>query len=138
MYRRADSPDWCVALSGSCYPTKPAAQILANLTAGGYDAHIEGQEVKPELRNEEWHRMFFNSLNVKALPYPSVDRRLRPLIRYFRLPYFIGRHFSTLPQRFQVLRRQPVVYSQPPCCRLHRRIPKKRRMPLLLPSIIRV
>ena len=41
IYRRSDSPDWCVALSGSCYPTKPAAQILTNLTAGGYDAHFE-------------------------------------------------------------------------------------------------
>jgi len=92
MYQRPDSPDWCVILSGSCYPTKPAAQILANLDAGGYDAHVEGQEVRPDLQAEPWHRMFYERLHVKTLHLASVDKRLRPRVRRVRLPHSLGRH----------------------------------------------
>ncbi len=92
MYRRPDSSDWCVILSGSCYPTKPAAQILENLEAGGYDAHIEGQEVKPERQDDDWHRMFTERVHVHFLDIPFIDKRLRPKTRRVNLPHIVGRH----------------------------------------------
>ena len=102
MYRRDDAPDWCVTLSGACYPTKPAAQILANLNAGGYDAHVEGKEVKPELqKNDDWHRMFYERLGVKTLHFPSVDKRLRPKTRRVRLPHALGRYLLPYHKGFR-------------------------------------
>ena len=92
MYLREDAPDWCVTLSGSCYPTKSAAQILANLNAGGYDAHIEGQRIERHLLHDEWLRMFHERYCVKEIAYPSVNRRLRPLTRHVRLPHFLARY----------------------------------------------
>ena len=102
MYHRDDSPEWCVTLSGACYPTKPAAQILANLNTGGYDAHVEGKEVKPELqKNDDWHKMFYERLGVITLHIPSLDKRLRPKTRRVRLPHAVGRYLLPFHKGFR-------------------------------------
>ena len=93
MYRRNDSPDWCVTLSGSCYPTKPAAQILENLEAGGYDAHFEVKDLGRDALVTALHKQYYQRYCVKKLPFPSVNRRLRPVIRPLNVPHFVGRHF---------------------------------------------
>ena len=86
MYRRDDSPDWCVTLSGSCYPTKPAAQILANLNTGGYDIHIDGLDLNPNLLPSRMHKIYYSRYCVKNLEIPSLDKRLRPRTRRFKVP----------------------------------------------------
>jgi len=91
MYRRPDSPDWCVTLSGSCYPTKPAAQILANLNAGGCDAHFDGMDLSPEALHTPQQKLYFRRYCIKEVAYPSLDKRLRPRLRRFRLPQFVTR-----------------------------------------------
>ncbi len=93
MYRRADSPDWCVILSGACYPIKLAAQILANLSAGEYDAHFEVKDLNQEALSTNLHKLYFTRYCVKKIPYPSVDKSLRLKTRYIPLPHFIGSHF---------------------------------------------
>ena len=91
MYRRSDAPDWCMTLSGSCYPTKPAAQILANLNSGGYDAHFDGLDLNPKALHTGKHKLYFSRYCVKEYSFRSLDKRLRPRMRYVRLPQFVMR-----------------------------------------------
>ena len=91
MYRRADAPDWCVTLSGSCYPTKSAEQILANLNAGGCDIHIDGLDLNPNVLPTRMHKIYHSRYCVKNLEIPSLDKRLRPRTRRFTVPQAITR-----------------------------------------------
>jgi len=92
MYTREDPPDWCVILSGACYPTKPADQILANLDAGGYDAHIDAAKLVHGALATNTLRMYFDRLCVKTLSIPSLDKHLHRRTRWVRLPHFLGRY----------------------------------------------
>ena len=94
MYARPDSPEWCVLLSGSCYPTKPAAQILDDLTAGGFDVHIDAQRIGREFRPTEWHREYYRRHCLSYFEVPSVDKRLRPRPRRFFLPDALSRRLG--------------------------------------------
>ncbi len=98
MYRRSDSPDWCVVLSGACYPTKPAAQILANLESGGYDAHIDAHKVVYGKLDTRALEIYFQRLCTKHFHIPSVDKRLRPKTRHYILSHAFGRFL--LPYRW--------------------------------------
>ncbi len=89
LYRRPDSPDWCMIISGSCYPTKPAAQILANLNSGGYDAHFNGLNLHRDALETELHRYYYSRYCTIEYTFRSLDKRLRPRMRRFRLPYFL-------------------------------------------------
>ncbi len=99
-------PEWTVLLSGSCYPVKPAAQILHDLQHGGYDAYFTYELVPAPLPRsplaEEFYRRYFK----RAYRLPFLDRRLRvqwfPLrvkVSASRLPFstsfrcFAGSHF---------------------------------------------
>ena len=93
LFGQPDAPDWCVVLSGSCYPTKPAAQILENLTAGGFDAHIDVQEIGVQFQQTEWHRKYYRRHCVKYFHIPSVDKRQRPRTRRIELPPALGQYF---------------------------------------------
>ena len=95
MYRRADSPDWCVLLSGACYPTKPASQVLANLTTGGYDAHIDGVLIDPATMDASWYKEVsrrYLTMHID-IPFPTLDRRLRPKTRFAALPQSLSQSF---------------------------------------------
>jgi hypothetical protein len=45
MYRRANSPDWFVFMSGTDYPVRPAQAVLDQLIAGGFDAYMDYRPV---------------------------------------------------------------------------------------------
>ncbi|WP_414528683.1 beta-1,6-N-acetylglucosaminyltransferase [Nodularia chucula] len=45
MYEYANCPDWFILLSGSDYPIKTAKEILGDLIASRYDAHIHHQQI---------------------------------------------------------------------------------------------
>ena len=93
LFGLPDAPEWCVVLSGSCYPSKPPAQILDNLTAGGFDAHIYGRQVNLAAPDDDWHQERYRRYGVKRLdiPIPTVSRKLRPKIRVPRLPDALGK-----------------------------------------------
>ncbi len=81
-------PEWTVLLSGSCYPVKPAAQILHDLREGGYDAHIRFQlldaHTLPQsiqtLEDRRAH-VYYDRYCIKRFHIPSVDKWLRPRMR---------------------------------------------------------
>jgi len=91
MYRRPDSPDWCMVISGACYPTKPAAQILANLNADGYDAYMDSSDMAPEALQTELQWYYYSRYCTIIYTFSSLDKRLRPRKRRFRLPSFLER-----------------------------------------------
>ncbi len=93
MYARPDAPEWCVLLSAAHYPTKPAAQILEDLTRGGFDAHIDTRRIGREFRHTEWFDSYYRRHCVKYLDVRSFDKRLRPKQRRLRLPYYLGLPF---------------------------------------------
>ena len=45
LLRNADQPDWFFLLSGSCYPVRPADEIVANLSNTHYDAYLDNREI---------------------------------------------------------------------------------------------
>jgi hypothetical protein len=45
LLRENDRPDWYFLLSGSCYPVRPAEEILADLSSKKYDAHLDNREI---------------------------------------------------------------------------------------------
>ena len=114
MYRRPDAPDWCMVISGACYPTKPAAQILANLDAGGYDAHLDSLDLNPKALTTGLHEYYHSRYCVPDYTYRSVDKFLRPRKRRLKpsplldrllLPYhrrlrpFAGSQWFTVSRR---------------------------------------
>lgn len=93
MYIRPDSPEWCVILSAAHYPTKPAAQILQDLTGGDFDAHIDTRRIGREYRHTEWFDSYYRRHCVRYLDVRSFDKRLRPKQRRLRVPYYLGLPF---------------------------------------------
>ena len=91
MYRRADAPDWCMVISGACYPTKPAAQILANLDAGGYDVHIDSLDLDPAALTTGLHEYYHSRYCVPNYEFRSVDKFLRPRTRRLKPFPFVDR-----------------------------------------------
>jgi hypothetical protein len=109
----APSPDWFVFLSGSDYPIKPAAQILADLQSGGYDGYIEhklvsdGDLVYPRdplyprgWKWETWLKQCHKRYCSLRLDVPSLNRYLRYRTRTYWLehPFFTRSRVPFTPQ----------------------------------------
>jgi hypothetical protein len=45
LLRQYDQPDWFFLLSGSCYPIRPADEIVADLSTTKYDAYLDNREI---------------------------------------------------------------------------------------------
>jgi len=99
----APAPDWFVFLSGSDYPIKPAAQILADLQNGGYDGYIEhkivseGDLIYPRdplyprgWKWETWLKQCHKRYCSLRVDVPSLNRYFRYRTRTYWLehPFF--------------------------------------------------
>ncbi len=86
-------PEWTVVLSGSCYPVKPAGQILHDLQQGDYDAHLLYEPVPAPLPRrplaEEFYRRYFK--RTFRLPYLDKHGCVR------RFPVWVKVPASRLP-----------------------------------------
>ena len=114
MYRQPDSPDWCVLLSGACYPIKTAARIWHDLTTNGYDAYIQFSRIDREAMRTlsphppdpldnlslDWHRERYQRYCVKRVSYLSADKHLRPRMRFVRLPDVLGKRLLPFSENF--------------------------------------
>lgn len=94
LHAGGQGPEWTVLLTGACYPIKPAVQILRDLQAGDYDAHMLYQQVPLSLPRsplaEEFYRRYFK--RTYMLPYLSKQGRvqkfaLRVKVPQSRLPF---------------------------------------------------
>lgn len=90
LFARPDAPEWAVVLSGTHYPTKPAARIVQELIEGGFDAHIDARPIGREYQQTNWHRMYYQRHCVKHFTFASFDKRLRPKTRTLSLPRRLG------------------------------------------------
>jgi len=97
MYDSANPPEWFVLLSGACYPTRPARDLLDEFSASRYDAYLDHRRVvarehpsarvsdpfvfnRPEYLPVAYDRYLATTFRVRAL-----NRRLRPTVRTFTL-----------------------------------------------------
>jgi len=87
MYSRPDAPDRFVLLSGQDYPIKPAGQILADLQAGNFDAHMEFTRVREDLKDAEPMRMLYKRHLCFNFPPPPLFRWLDRSWPMFALRY---------------------------------------------------
>jgi len=102
-------PEWTVVLSGSCYPVKPAGQILHDLQQGDYDAHIrfqllDAQTLPPQINTLEDRRahVYYDRYCVKRFLIPSVDKRLRFKTRRLAVRNgWLNRHFVPFSARLR-------------------------------------
>ncbi len=87
MYEAPSNPDWFVLLSGADYPVKSSAQILHDLNASSYDAHIEHELIKANAFETDWQRECFDRYCTKSFSFPSITKRLRPTRRVLCLKH---------------------------------------------------
>lgn len=87
MYEGPSSPDWFVLLSGADYPVKSAAQILHDLNAGSYDAHIHFELIGTNALESDWQTQCLDRYCTKSFSFPSITKRLRPTRRLLRLKH---------------------------------------------------
>ena len=78
MYEAPNNPDWFILLSGADYPIKQSAQVLHDLKAGSYDAHIRFELIKANAFEREWQKTCFLRYCTKGIPLPSLTGRPRP------------------------------------------------------------
>jgi Core-2/I-Branching enzyme len=90
LYAAPVNPDWCVLLSGADYPIKPAAQILNDLQAGGYDAHICHEWIRAGALETVWQKVSYERYCWKWIRVPLTNKRLilkHPLLTRPFLPF---------------------------------------------------
>jgi hypothetical protein len=102
LYDSANPPEWFVLLSGACYPTRPAMDLLDEFSASRYDAYIDYRPIvawedpraqisdsfvfnRPEYLPVAYDRYLATTFQVRAL-----NRRFSPTVRTItlRLPAF--------------------------------------------------
>jgi hypothetical protein len=90
MYAAPENPDWFVILSGTDYPIKSAAQILHDLRAGDYDAHVRHVQIHADTLATDWQKRAFRrycSIRFRA-PFMKRAFSLRiPLLTKLFLPF---------------------------------------------------
>src|SRR5215467_12968459 len=90
LYARPDSPGLFVLLSGTDYPIKPAATVLADLRADRCDAHVHFMPVVSEHDTNPWAAAAFKRYRSVYVPVPFTQRRLAlhdPTVSRFCLPF---------------------------------------------------
>jgi hypothetical protein len=100
LYAGDSSPAWFVYLSGSDFPIKPAAHILAELEASPFDAYIEHVPVQrnssanapEEFRREshkgaDWPRICHWRYCSVPITLPWITRRWQPRMRTFQIEH---------------------------------------------------
>jgi hypothetical protein len=90
LYSGSQRPDWFIYLSGSDYPVKPAAKILADLQASPFDAHIQHLPLGLQDDLGWWLRGSFERFCSVKVTVPWVTRHLSLTTRDFWLhhPFF--------------------------------------------------
>src|SRR5215469_1356721 len=97
LFDSANPPEWFVLLSGVCYPTRPARDLLDELSQSRYEAYIDYRPIvtweDPSARNSD--PFAFNRSEYLPLAYDrylattfrvrALNRRLRPTVRTFTL-----------------------------------------------------
>ena len=102
LYDGPAGPDWCVLLSGSDYPVKPAARVLGDLDAGGYDAHIHHEPIEWPAFSRDWQRECYERYCTKTLRVRTLTARLRPTAREIRVRHpLLARPFLPFTRRFR-------------------------------------
>jgi hypothetical protein len=97
LYAGPQTPDWFVYLSGSDYPIKPAAKILADLQSSTFDAHIQHLPLVYKKYPTWWQKICFKRTCSVRVTVPWITKKLKlttrnywisnPLFTMGRLPY---------------------------------------------------
>jgi len=91
MFSQPGAPERFVLLSGQDYPIKPAKQILADLQAGGFDAHMHYDLVREDQQATKELRMLYERhlcYNFPPLPlFRWLDRNWPMFIVKYRGPF---------------------------------------------------
>jgi Core-2/I-Branching enzyme len=78
LYADHDKPDWFALLSGACYPTKCAQDVISDLQEGGCDAYIDHQLIDPtSLRGAYQHECFRRYFGWR-IGLPRLSRQITP------------------------------------------------------------
>jgi len=97
LYSGTNKPNWFVYLSGSDYPIKPAARILADFQASSVDAYIQHLPLQGRHSPTWWQRETSKRVCSVRVDVPWITRHLKltlrrrqfshPLFSRGRLPY---------------------------------------------------
>ncbi len=88
LYANPQKPDWFALLSGACYPTKSAGEVISDLQGGCCDAYINHHLIDPSHLNSEYERECFWRYYSLQIGPPRLRRRMTsPLLAAFTSPY---------------------------------------------------
>lgn len=85
MSQSAANPDWLVLLSGTDYPIAPASQVLADLRASEFDAHIHSEPVREGELHSRWQQVAFHRYGMRSFCLPWPKRGAQRKSRWVRL-----------------------------------------------------
>lgn len=71
-------PEWCVLLSGSCYPTRRARDVIDELRSGSFDAYVQYERIDPLWIRTPFQRECVERYFTWRVGIPSVSRRITP------------------------------------------------------------
>jgi hypothetical protein len=78
LYANPAKPDWFAVLSGACYPTKTAQEVISDLQEAGCDAYIDHQHIDPSHLESEYQRECFRRYYGWQFGLPRLSRRMTP------------------------------------------------------------
>lgn len=78
LYANPASPEWFALLSGACYPTRRAQDVISDLQKGESDAYIDYQLIDPSHLETEYQRECFRRYMSWHFGVSKLDRRNTP------------------------------------------------------------
>jgi hypothetical protein len=77
MYKKDNSPDWFILMSGADYPIKPASQILNDLASSPYDVHIRHEEISYDAPQRSWQELCYQRYCTRRFKIPWMNRKFK-------------------------------------------------------------
>ncbi len=100
MFSAPAAPDWFILLSGADYPIKPAQQIIGDIAASPYDAHIHHRLIDPANLSHWWDKLCCQRYHTVLLA-PFLPRRWHRLRTRLRLPAGLARPLTPFSAEFR-------------------------------------
>ena len=91
LYSDSRKPRWFALLSGACYPTKQAGQVIADLDQGGYDAYIHHELIDALTPRRTYHDICFWRYFGLQVPLLHSTGNPEADFKNIQTPHLLGR-----------------------------------------------
>jgi hypothetical protein len=101
LYDRPCPPDWFAVISGSDYPIRRSADVLAELATSPYDGYVHHELIVEGARERPWHELCVERYLRRHLQVRYPNRRLHFNTAHVALPGRISHLLLPFSRDFQ-------------------------------------